>query len=69
MIGIPSLKLLYIMDNLYDSQLTIQVVANQWYWSYTYSDYEDISYDSFLIGESDLELGDLRMLTVDNYLV
>jgi cytochrome c oxidase subunit 2 len=69
MIGIPSLKLLYIMDNLYDSQLTIQIVGNQWYWSYTYSDYEDISYDSFLVDESDLEMGDLRMLTVDNYLV
>lgn len=69
MIGIPSLKLLYIMDNLYDSQLTIQIAGNQWYWSYTYSDYEDISYDSFLVDESDLEMGDLRLLTVDNYLV
>ena len=30
---------------------------------------EGISFDSFLVDESDLELGDLRLLTVDNYLV
>ncbi len=70
LIGIPSLKLLYIMDNLYDSQLTIQIVGNQWYWNYNYSDYDEIDeFDSYLVDESDLEQGDLRMLTVDNYLV
>jgi heme/copper-type cytochrome/quinol oxidase subunit 2 len=62
LIGIPSLKLLYIMDNLYDSQLTIQVVGNQWYWNYDYSDYDEIeAFDSYMVDESDLELGDLRM--------
>ena len=43
-------------------------------WSYEYSDYvngdqESIAFDSFLIGESDLEAGDLRQLAVDNYQV
>lgn len=56
LIGIPSLKLLYIMDNLYDSQLTIQIVGNQWYWNYNYSDYDQIDeFDSYLVDESDLE--------------
>jgi hypothetical protein len=59
-----------MMDNLYDSQLTIQIVGNQWYWNYNYSDYDEIdNFDSYLVDESDLELGDLRMLAVDNYLV
>lgn len=39
-------------------------------WSYEYTDLDlNINFDSFLVAESDLELGDLRLLTVDNYLV
>jgi cytochrome c oxidase subunit 2 len=72
--GIPSLKLLYKMDEILDSELTVKVIGNQWFWSYEYSDYvndesETIAFDSFLIPDSDLELGQLRTLTVDNYLV
>ena len=39
MIGIPSLKLLYSMDEILDPQITIKAIGNQWYWSYEYSDY------------------------------
>lgn len=70
-IGLPSLKLLYLLDELIDPQLTVKAIANQWYWSYELSDFSDstISFDSFLIPDSDLELGDLRALTLDNYLI
>ena len=42
-------------------------------WSYEYSDYvsdekEPIAFDSFLVAEEDLEIGEQRNLTVDNYL-
>ena len=30
-IGIPSLKLLYKMDEILDSEVTVKAVANQWY--------------------------------------
>ena len=72
-IGIPSLVLLYMMDEILDAEITIKAIGNQWYWSYEYSDYIDndklISFDSFLVGDADLETGDLRQLAVDNYLV
>jgi cytochrome c oxidase subunit II len=73
-IGIPSLILLYIMDEILDADLTVKVSGHQWYWNYEYSDYinslgDHINFDSFLVPEEDLELGDLRQLTVDNYLV
>ena len=47
---------------------------HQWYWSYEYSDYinesgEAIEFDSYLIPESDLELGQFRLLEVDNKVV
>jgi hypothetical protein len=48
-------------------------------WSYEYSDYvfdsgvenqEAVNaFDSFMVADEDLELGQLRELTVDNYLV
>ena len=68
-IGIPSLSLLFRMDELLDASITVKVIGNQWYWSYEYSDYDNpISFDSFLI--TDLtNPGDLRMLAVDNSLV
>ncbi|EOQ98810.1 Cytochrome c oxidase subunit 2 [Wallemia ichthyophaga EXF-994] len=42
----------------------------QWYWSYEYSDYlneegESLEFDSYMVPESDLELGQLRLLDVD----
>ena len=59
------------MDEILDAEITVKAIGNQWYWSYEYTDYTDvdINYDSFLVNEDDLELGDLRLLTVDNYLV
>jgi len=73
-IGLPSLKLLYMMDEILDAELTVKAIANQWYWSYQYSDYnaegsDPIAFDSFMVADADLELGEVRQLTVDNYLV
>lgn len=72
-IGIPSLKLLYIMDEIIDPEITIKAIGNQWYWSYEYTDYQDdnlmINFDSYQVDDDSLELGQLRLLTVDNFLV
>jgi len=74
-IGIPSLKLLYLMDEIIDPQLTVKAIGNQWYWSYELSDFaldnnnESIAFDSFMVQDADLEFGELKSLTVDNYLV
>lgn len=73
-IAFPSFKLLYLMDEVIDPALTIKAVGHQWYWSYEYSDFlnadsETIEFDSYLIPEDDLELGQLRMLEVDNRVV
>jgi cytochrome c oxidase subunit 2 len=73
-IAFPSFKLLYLIDEVIDPAITIKVIGHQWYWSYEYSDYYDhsgksINYDSFMIKEEDLKLGDLRNLEVDNRVV
>ena len=33
-IGLPSLKLLYMMDEILDAELTVKAIASQWFWSY-----------------------------------
>lgn len=39
-IGLPSLKLLYMMDEILDPELTVKAIASQWFWSYEYTDYD-----------------------------
>jgi heme/copper-type cytochrome/quinol oxidase subunit 2 len=43
------------MDEVLDAEITIKAIANQWYWSYEYSDYIDsglnVAYDSFMVDE------------------
>lgn len=70
-IAFPSLKLLYLMDEVIDPALTIKAIGHQWYWSYEYSDYgtKTIEFDSYMIPTSDLNKGDLRLLEVDNRLI
>jgi len=73
-IAVPSFALLYAVDELKESSLTLKVVGHQWYWSYEYSDYTDadgesIEFDAYMIPEEDLEAGQLRLLEVDNRVV
>nr|YP_009325880.1 cytochrome c oxidase subunit 2 [Choreocolax polysiphoniae]APC24872.1 cytochrome c oxidase subunit 2 [Choreocolax polysiphoniae] len=73
-VAIPSFSLLYAMDEIVSPTITIKALGHQWYWSYEYSDYinknyEPINFDSYMIPEEDLFLGQLRLLEVDNHLV
>ncbi|KAJ3308676.1 cytochrome c oxidase subunit 2, partial [Boothiomyces sp. JEL0838] len=56
------------MDEIISPEITVKAIANQWYWSYELSDYvtnnnESIAFDSFMVQDNDLELGELRALT------
>jgi heme/copper-type cytochrome/quinol oxidase subunit 2 len=74
LIAFPSFKLLYLMDEVSDPSMSILAEGHQWYWSYQYPDFLDsndefIEFDSYIVPESDLELGGLRMLEVDNRVI
>nr|YP_009057611.1 cytochrome c oxidase subunit II [Nemertopsis tetraclitophila]AGZ63905.1 cytochrome c oxidase subunit II [Nemertopsis tetraclitophila] len=68
-LALPSLRLLYLLDEINESVITLKVVGHQWYWSYEYSDFLDVEYDSYMISEEDLDLGDYRLLEVDHRVV
>nr|NP_739844.1 cytochrome c oxidase subunit II [Cetostoma regani]NP_739857.1 cytochrome c oxidase subunit II [Eutaeniophorus sp. 033-Miya]YP_002586793.1 cytochrome c oxidase subunit II [Parataeniophorus gulosus]BAC23401.1 cytochrome c oxidase subunit II [Cetostoma regani]BAC23414.1 cytochrome c oxidase subunit II [Eutaeniophorus sp. 033-Miya]BAH15288.1 cytochrome c oxidase subunit II [Parataeniophorus gulosus] len=69
LIALPSLRILYLMDEINDPHLTIKAIGHQWYWSYEYSDYEDLGFDSYMIPTNDLSPGQFRLLEADNRMV
>jgi cytochrome c oxidase subunit 2 len=69
-IAIPSFKLLYLMDSVVDPAVTVKAIGLQWYWGIEYSDYEEnIAFDSFMVPTDELEMGQFRLLEVDNRIV
>jgi len=74
LIAFPSFKLLYLMDEVSDPSMSVLAEGHQWYWSYHYPDFlnednDNIEFDSYIVPESDLEEGTLRMLEVDNRVI
>nr|YP_009236147.1 cytochrome c oxidase subunit II [Stegostoma tigrinum]AMF83631.1 cytochrome c oxidase subunit II [Stegostoma tigrinum] len=69
MIALPSLRILYLMDEINDPHLTIKAMGHQWYWSYEYTDYEDLTFDSYMIQTQNLTPGQFRLLETDHRMV
>nr|WNH21494.1 cytochrome c oxidase subunit II [Stegastes variabilis] len=69
LIALPSLRILYLMDEINDPHLTIKAMGHQWYWSYEYTDYEDLGFDSYMIPTTDLTSGQFRLLDADHRMV
>lgn len=65
LIALPSFRLLYLMDDFIDTDLSIKVIGNQWYWSYNYKD--TIEFDSYI--SQDLNKGYFRLLETDEHLI
>lgn len=69
-IGIPSIRLLYILDEVFNPLLTIKVLGHQWYWSYEYSDFQNIEFDSFILkSPTNSESNLVRLIDVDNRII
>jgi cytochrome c oxidase subunit II len=68
-IAIPSFKLLYYMDVVPETELTIKATGHQWYWSYEYPDNGNFTFDSYMIAEGELTGDQLRLLETDNRIV
>nr|YP_009114947.1 cytochrome c oxidase subunit II [Goniurosaurus luii]AIZ35725.1 cytochrome c oxidase subunit II [Goniurosaurus luii] len=69
MIALPSLRILYLMDEINNPLMTIKALGHQWYWSYEYTDYENLTFDSYMTQTESLKSGELRLLEVDHRMV
>nr|QOL00701.1 cytochrome c oxidase subunit II [Omocestus haemorrhoidalis] len=65
-IAFPSLQSRQRMKVAGDAMISIKTIGRQWNWSYEYSDYECVEFDTYMLPESDLEMNSFRLLDVDN---
>jgi len=70
-IALPSLLLLYILDERSDSKLTVKTIGHQWYWSYQYRDLKflegiRLEFDSYIVPSTEILNSHFRLLDVDN---
>nr|BBJ21205.1 cytochrome c oxidase subunit II [Lymantria monacha] len=68
-IALPSLRLLYLLDELNNPLITLKSIGHQWYWSYEYSDFNNIEFDSYMIQPNDMKPNNFRLLDVDNRII
>nr|YP_010364896.1 cytochrome c oxidase subunit II [Theretra clotho]UNP54931.1 cytochrome c oxidase subunit 2 [Theretra clotho]UXR12260.1 cytochrome c oxidase subunit 2 [Theretra clotho] len=68
-IALPSLRLLYLLDELNNPLITLKSIGHQWYWSYEYSDFHNIEFDSYMIPSNELNSNNFRLLDVDNRII
>nr|AVP25602.1 cytochrome c oxidase subunit II [Dyscophus insularis] len=68
-IALPSLRILYLMDEINSPDVTIKTIGHQWYWSYEYSDFIHLNFDSYMIPSTDLNSGQFRLLEVDSRMI
>nr|AYM84988.1 cytochrome c oxidase subunit 2 [Eucoptacra sp. OR509] len=69
LVAMPSLYMLYISDDLDDAMVTIKTMGRQWYWSYEYSDFMDMEFDSYMTPEKEMIKQGFRLLDVDNRMI
>nr|YP_011014838.1 cytochrome c oxidase subunit II [Epyhemisphaerius bistriatus]WQB38519.1 cytochrome c oxidase subunit II [Epyhemisphaerius bistriatus] len=62
MIALPSLKILYLMEEINNPSITIKTMGHQWYWSYQYSDKKKIELESYMTKKKNK----IRLMEVDN---
>nr|YP_009142431.1 cytochrome c oxidase subunit II [Atrocalopteryx atrata]AKH04379.1 cytochrome c oxidase subunit II [Atrocalopteryx atrata] len=65
-IALPSLRLLYLMDEISEPSITLKTIGHQWYWSYEYSDFNQVEFDSYMIPSNEMSKDMSRLLEVDN---
>nr|QUB07022.1 cytochrome c oxidase subunit 2 [Glyphocassis sp. N62] len=68
-IAIPSLRLIYIMDEINNPMISVKTIGHQWYWSYEYSDFKNIEFDSYMIPYNELKMFNFRLIDVDNRMI
>nr|YP_010960395.1 cytochrome c oxidase subunit II [Malacocephalus laevis]WNH37759.1 cytochrome c oxidase subunit II [Malacocephalus laevis] len=69
LIALPSLRILYLMDEINDPHLTIKALGHQWFWSYEYADFDNLEFDTYMTHTQDLLPGEFRLLDTDTRMV
>nr|YP_009113891.1 cytochrome c oxidase subunit II [Gastrocopta cristata]AGC52856.1 cytochrome c oxidase subunit II [Gastrocopta cristata] len=65
-LALPSLRLLFLLDEQGSNGLILKATGHQWYWSYEIPSSGTDSFDSYMVQEQALTNGEFRLLEVDN---
>nr|YP_010400414.1 cytochrome c oxidase subunit II [Cotesia flavipes]UQS76143.1 cytochrome c oxidase subunit 2 [Cotesia flavipes] len=65
--ALPSLNILYMLEEMINPFMTVKILGHQWYWSYEFSDFFKVEFDSFML--KDYLNYNFRLLDVDNRLI
>nr|QUB07035.1 cytochrome c oxidase subunit 2 [Thlaspida biramosa] len=68
-IAIPSLRLIYIIDEINNPSISVKSIGHQWYWTYEYSDFKNIEFDSYMIPFNEMKNFNFRLMDVDNRMI
>jgi cytochrome c oxidase subunit 2 len=69
LIGFPSIRLLYLIDEVQSPIITLKTLGHQWYWRYEYSDLSEKEFDSYITRNGEASNFQPRLLEVDNRVV
>nr|YP_010736886.1 cytochrome c oxidase subunit II [Pedionis sagittata]WEP24760.1 cytochrome c oxidase subunit II [Pedionis sagittata] len=69
MIALPSLRILYLIEEINNPVISIKAIGHQWYWSYEYSDYKKIEFDSYMKPNNEININEMRLLETDNHMI
>ena len=68
-VAVPSFRLLYQQRVIPEADLTVKAIGYQWYWGYEYPDHDELSFDSVMLADDELEEGEPRLLATDTIVV
>nr|UTE83879.1 cytochrome c oxidase subunit II [Trichogomphus mongol] len=68
-IALPSLRLLYLLDEVNNPLVSIKAIGHQWYWSYEYGDFKNFEFDSYMTPTNSMPIENFRLLDVDNRMI
>lgn len=63
-IGLPSIKILYLIEETINPLVTVKATGHQWYWSYDFPDFPGLSFDAYIE-----ESNTTRLLETSNHLI
>nr|ALO77425.1 cytochrome c oxidase subunit 2 [Attagenus hottentotus] len=68
-LALPSLQLLYLLDEMMNPMMSIKTIGHQWYWSYEYTDFKNIEFDSYMTPKMNMNPSSFRLIDVDNRII
>nr|YP_009733510.1 cytochrome c oxidase subunit II [Krisna concava]QHV34348.1 cytochrome c oxidase subunit II [Krisna concava] len=67
-IALPSIRILYLLEEVNNPNLTVKTIGHQWFWSYEYFDYKEIEFDSYMKPITKMK-NEFRLIENDNRLI